>query len=102
MLRPKPGKKPPAVCPVCSAAVPPNAVACPECGACHESGWKEDAGVYDGLDFLDEASESDEGRVSWGKKPGLHPFWRIVALIAVLALFWYFWKSVFAAGRAPW
>ena len=101
MLRPKPGRKPPPVCPVCGAAVPPNAVACPECGACHDSGWKENADVYDGLDFLDEASESDGGKVRWGKKPGLHPFWRIVALIAVLALFWWFWRSIFAAGRAP-
>ena len=58
--------------------------------------------MYDGLDFLDEAHEDDAGKVSWGKEPGLHPFWRIVALIAVLALFWWFWKSVFAAGRTPW
>jgi hypothetical protein len=86
---------------VCGQAVPPNAVACPECGACHDSGWKENAEVYDGLDFLDDAAESDDGRVRWGKKPGLHPFWRIVALVAVLALFWYFWKALFAAGRTP-
>ena len=100
MLRPR--KASPAVCPVCGERVPSDAVACPECGACHESGWKENADVYDGLDFLDEASESEDGKVRWGKKPGLHPFWRIVALIAVLALFWWFWKSIFAAGRAPW
>ena len=93
-------RKPPPVCPVCGEAVPPQAVACPECGACHDSGWKENADVYDGLDFLDEASESDDGKVRWGQRPGLHPFWRIVALIAVLALFWWFWKSIFA-GRAP-
>ena len=95
-------RKPPPVCPVCHASVPPDAVACPECGACHDSGWKENADVYDGLDFLDEAHEDDAGKVSWGKEPGLHPFWRIVVLIAVLALFWWFWKSVFAAGRTPW
>jgi hypothetical protein len=98
MLRPSRKPSPP-VCPVCSQPVPPNSAACPECGACHESGWKEDAEVYDGLDFLDEATESEDGRVRWSKGSGMHPFWRVVALIAVLALFWWFWKSVFPAGR---
>ena len=55
--------------------------------------------MYDGLDFLDEAEEYDEGKVRWNKKPELHPFWRIVALIAVLALFWWFWKSLISAGH---
>ena len=55
--------------------------------------------MYDGLDFLDEAHEDDDGKVRWGEKPALHPFWRVVALIAVLALFWWFWKSVFAVGH---
>ena len=95
-------KPSPAVCPVCGERVPSDAVACPECGACHESGWKENADVYDGIDLLDEAYEDEDGKVRWGKKPGLHPFWRIVALIAVLALFWWFLKSIFAAGLAPW
>ena len=102
MLRPSSGRKPPAICPVCGQAVQPDAVACPECGACHESGWKEDAEVYDGLDFLEDAQEDVRGKVRWGAKPGLHPFWRIVALIAVLALFWWLWRSLFTAGRTPW
>ena len=95
-------RTPPPVCPVCHADVPRNAVACPECGACHDSGWKENAGVYDGLDFLDEAHEIQGGKVRRGAKPGLHPFWRIVSIIVVLAVFWWFWHSLFAAGRAPW
>ena len=98
MLRPR--KKSPPVCPVCHEQVPPDSAACPGCGACHESGWKENAQTYDGLDFLDEAHEDDEGKVHWGERPpALHPFWRIVAVIAVLALFWWVWKSVFSAGR---
>jgi hypothetical protein len=95
-------RKPPPVCPVCGANVPPQAQACPECGACHDSGWKENAEVYDGVDLLEEAYEDDDGTVRWNKKPGLHPFWRIVALIAVLALFWWLWKSIFVAGKTPW
>ena len=90
------------MCPVCGADVPPNAVACTECGACHESGWKEHSDVYDGVDLLDEAYEDDGGKVRWRSKPGLHPFWRIVALVAVLALFWWFFRTIFNAGRAPW
>ena len=97
MLRPQ--KKSPPVCPVCHEEVPPNSAACPGCGACHESGWKQDAGIYDGLDFLDEAHEDDDGRVRWGAKPALHPAWRVVALVAVLAVFWWLWKSIFSVGR---
>ena len=92
-------RRPPPVCPVCGEDVPPDAQACPECGACHESGWKEDAEVYDGLDFLDEGEDEGDGRVRWGAPRGLSPLWRIVALLVVLALFWWLWKAVFPAGR---
>jgi hypothetical protein len=53
-------KRPPKVCPVCGEDVPPKAMACPECGACHNSGWKEDADVYDGLDLPDDDFDYDE------------------------------------------
>ncbi len=33
----------PDVCPNCGEMVPDNAKACPECGACEETGWSEDA-----------------------------------------------------------
>lgn len=102
MLRPSSWRPPPPVCPVCSNPVMPDAVACPECGACHESGWKEDADVYDGIDLLDEAYEDNDGTVRWNKKPGLHPFWRVIAIIATLALFWGLWRTLFSAGRTPW
>src|SRR4051794_27943641 len=38
-------KHPPApeTCPVCGEEVPRKALACPECGADHETGWREDA-----------------------------------------------------------
>src|SRR2546430_7408073 len=35
--------RPPEVCPACGEDVPPDALACPECGADHNSGWREDA-----------------------------------------------------------
>ena len=91
--------RPPPVCPVCGASVLPQAVACPECGACHESGWKQDAEVYDGVDLLDEAYEDDDGKVRWKREPGLHPFWRFVALIAVIAVVWWLWKSISAVSH---
>jgi hypothetical protein len=95
-------RRPPPVCPVCGERVPPQAQACPECGACHESGWKEDAEVYDGVDFLDEGVDEGGGKVRWGKSPGMHPFWRVIAIVVVLALFWWLLRTVFVAGRAPW
>ena len=42
---------PPSVCPVCGAGVPEKALACPECGADHETGWNEEATAGDGLDL---------------------------------------------------
>jgi hypothetical protein len=53
-------KRAPKVCPVCGEDVPPNALACLECGACHNSGWKEDADLHDGLDLPDEEFDYDE------------------------------------------
>lgn len=47
---PKPKKLPPLSCPQCGADVPQNAHACPDCGACHETGWSEQA-RYDALDL---------------------------------------------------
>jgi len=94
-------RRPPEVCPVCGQDVPPEAQACPECGACHESGWKEDAHVYDALDLPDEGEVEADGTVRYGPPRGPGPFWRIVALVVVLALFWWLWRTVFAAGRAP-
>lgn len=31
--------------------MPPDALACPECGADHETGWNEEATATDGLDL---------------------------------------------------
>ncbi len=86
----------PEVCPVCSEDVPPRALACPECGADHSTGWREDAG-RDGLDLPDEEFDYDEfvqeefGQGALGKSR-LHLVWTVTAAILLLALAaaWFF------------
>ena len=48
---------PPDECANCGAAIPPNAKACPVCGADERTGWR-DTSVYDDLD-LPEAAFTD-------------------------------------------
>jgi len=43
--------KTPENCPVCGEDVPRGALACPECGADHNSGWRTAGDIYDGLDL---------------------------------------------------
>lgn len=38
---------PPETCPNCGADVPPRARACPECGACDQTGWSDDTETTD-------------------------------------------------------
>lgn len=86
---------PPDVCPVCGEDVPGNALACPECGADHQSGWKEDANL-DGLDLPDEEFDYDKfvaeefgGNV---KPHGIKAVWWITALVLiVVSLIGYFY-----------
>ena len=46
----------PETCPACGADVPAKALACPACGADHETGWNEEAAVYDGLDLPEDGA----------------------------------------------
>ena len=48
------------MCPVCGEDVPRTALACPECGADHTSGWREDAETYDAVDLPDEDFNYEE------------------------------------------
>ena len=90
----------PEVCPVCGEDVPRNAKACPECGACHESGWNELSNIYDGVDIPDYGYDDDQQKIARPKfrprnspaRKGLHPGWRIVALVLMIAMFATFWK----------
>ena len=81
--------RPPKVCPVCGEDVPRSALACPECGADHTSGWREDAETYDaaGLpdeDFNYEEFVKQEFESSHG--PATKTVWWITAILLVAAL----------------
>ena len=85
-------KRAPEICPVCGEDVPPRALACPECGADHNSGWKED--YLDGVDLPDEEFDYDafvkeefEGKI----KPTISPVWWVTAIVLLVVLVaWYF------------
>ena len=84
-------RRPPSTCPICSADIPPNAKACPECGACEKSGWSEDA-AYDGLGLPDEDFDYDKFAAEefggGARKSRKERFWWIVALLALIAFGW--------------
>ena len=84
---------PPGDCPVCGTEVPPAAKACPKCGACHGSGWSEQA-AYDALDLPDDRFDYQDfvneefGRRRLGQP---RPGWMLVTaagLILLLLLWW--------------
>ena len=84
---------PPEFCDHCGADIPPNAAACPECGADEHSGWADHG--HQGLNLPDEDFDYDEfiSREFGGDKKavvpkGLHWFWWIVGLVLVVALIW--------------
>lgn len=87
---PKPQRPPtPAICPVCGEEVPRNALACPECGADHETGWREDADAVgqsgdDPGDFdYEEFTAREFGHSS--KPHGLAWHWWLVAIFILAA-----------------
>jgi hypothetical protein len=88
-----PRKKPtqrsaPETCPVCGEDVPRNALACPECGADHNSGWSDET-VYDGLDLPGESFDYDQFvRQEFGdsRRPSINPVWWITGVLLILAL----------------
>jgi hypothetical protein len=88
-VMPRPRPKTPEVCPVCGEDVPRGALACPECGADHNSGWREEATAYDGLDLPDENFDYDDFLQrefpSKVRPPGIRPIWWVTAIL-VLAI----------------
>ena len=92
------GPKAPELCPVCNEKVPPGALACPECGADHNSGWREDADLYDGVDLPDADFDYDDlvkrefgSRV---KPAGLKMIWWIAGIALIAAFIWiYFYAA---------
>jgi uncharacterized membrane protein YvbJ len=83
----------PEECPVCGEEVPRGALACPQCGADHNSGWKEDAHTYDGVglpehDFnYDNFVQQEFG--SQAKPAGLKTIWWIVGIALIIVLLLY-------------
>jgi hypothetical protein len=79
----------PELCPVCNEEVPRGALACPECGADHNSGWRENAGAYDGVNLPDDDFNYDDfvkrefgSRV---KPSGLKMLWWIGGILLIVA-----------------
>ena len=89
----------PGVCPVCGEEVPRGALACPECGADHNSGWREDAATYDGVELPDDDFNYDafvkREFGSQAKPPGLKMVWWIAGILMLVA----FLLMYFYAGR---
>jgi len=82
--------------------VPRRAAACPECGADHNSGWKEDADDYGAAGLPDEEFDYKEFvRREFGASPwpaAIKTFWwatAIVVIVALIALYVFsVWRSV--------
>lgn len=80
---------------MCGEDVPRAALACPECGADHASGWREDAQLYDALDLPDAEFDHDEfvraEFGSAGRRRNLKPRWLVTAigLIVLFALIYF-------------
>jgi len=77
----------PAVCPVCGQDVPRGALACPECGADHNSGWREDAERYDGIDLPGEFDYEEFTRKEFGSPAnpaGISAVWWVTAIVVIV------------------
>ena len=73
MAKPHKPQRAPEICPVCAAEVPRSALACAECGADHNSGWREDADLgglagsnLNARDLMNFSSSSPSPHVSRG------------------------------------
>jgi len=89
--------KTPEICPVCGEDVPRTALACPECGADYNSGWKEDADVYDGVDLGGENFNYDDFvKQEFGLRAnavGIKTIWWFVGIILILAFLMIFFYA---------
>ena len=66
---------------------------CPECGADENSGWRENAEIYDGIDLPDEFDYDEFTRREFGSsaKRQIGAIWWVTAIVLlVLALLYFF------------
>jgi hypothetical protein len=78
----------PKVCPICGEDFPLTALACPECGADHTSGWREDTETYDAVDLPDEDFNYEEfvkQEFGSSRRPVIKTVWWITAILLVAA-----------------
>lgn len=93
-------RKPPEICPNCGAEVPSNALACPECGADHRTGWSDYAeeqrldlpdDEFDYESFIKE--EFSDKKSKDIRQPAL--LWRVVAILLLVLLVFFILKRFF-------
>lgn len=80
-------RRAPSECANCGAAIPPKALACPECGADERTGWRETS-VYDDMELPDEAWLNDDDnsptRPPDRRVNGIAWYWWCVAVLVLL------------------
>ena len=74
--------------------MPHKAKACPECGACEETGWSEEAqsdslGLPDDSFDYEEFVEKEFGDAK-ARPRGIRPFWGVTAVLLLVA--WVVWS----------
>jgi hypothetical protein len=81
----------PEICPNCGEIVPPKAKVCPECGACEETGWSDEAHA-DNLGIPSEDFDYDDyiKREFEGEKPKrkFGTVWIVTATILLALIIW--------------
>ncbi|MGZ9130694.1 MAG: hypothetical protein ACXW4Z_23200 [Candidatus Binatia bacterium] len=88
----------PEICPICGYDVPEGALACQECGADHNSGWRTDVDIRDAIGVDEEEFDYDEFvRNEFGspiKPAGIKTVWWVTALclIPATAILYFIWR----------
>lgn len=77
----------PSTCPVCGEDVSRGALACPECGADHRSGWREGATDYDGIDLPGQFDYDEFVRDEFGSSPRPRAIGQLWWFTAIALLF---------------
>ncbi len=68
--------------------MPAGALACPECGSDHETGWSQDV-MYDDLDLPDPPQSVEQLDRDHAAQQSRRRFWcTLVVILVLLILFW--------------